>query len=102
MSHIWREMADGVMGVPPVEDISEPFGEPAVLLNESRQPDVVRMPTEIGGRVLRVLGTRSFNMICPNCKVLKKDMFGYNLEDNYTVCSCPECKQYLWGRRRPE
>jgi len=103
VSHIWNTLEHGRMGMPAV-DASAEFGVPegtAVLYNVSALPDVVRMPAELGGRVLRVLGRTSFPGDCPNCK--KRGLTdGYDLEDRYIVGACAGCKFYMWARRPKE
>jgi hypothetical protein len=98
---IWNTLEGGQMGTPPVMDASEALGvEPgtAILMNVSGVPDVVRLPDEMGGRTLRVLGRTAFPMHCPTCAQERK-MEGYDLEDRFVVGSCPGCSMYVWGRR---
>ena len=102
MSRVWTNLTEGRMGVPPVMDASAELGEKpgtAVLFNASQLPDVVRMPPEHGGRVLRVLGRTRFKIAsCPSCKQAGSTG-GYDLEDRWVVGTCAHCGLYVWGRR---
>ena len=98
---IWTHLEGGEMGTPPVVDASDELGEKpgtALLMNVGQIPDRVRMPQEIGGRELRVLGRTTFPIrACPNCQK-QGTAGGYALEDDYVVGACPNCRNYIWAR----
>lgn len=97
MSTFWfdrkpGEMNDGVHA----DDVSEEFGEGALLIHEGR-PDWVRHPTT--GVQLPCKAQVVTRMRCPLCKQVVEGVLTYCVTPDggpIYVLDCPTCEQFVW------
>lgn len=66
--------------------------DPSMLLVGDQTPDWVRLPPELGGERLRVLG--AFNDRCPKCRG-GGAVRHLACQDGYGVAECPTC-EFVW------
>ena len=75
-------------------DISISEDDPAMVLIGSDNPDWARLPPELGGDRLRVLGSRYDKCACGR----DHEVRWYDMEQNYCVAECSHMG-FLWCRK---
>jgi hypothetical protein len=84
--------------MPTIIDVSEEFGEGALLI-APKGPDWVLTPPELGRLKLYFKDRYRMTMTCPNCKVEDVDIIVAEFRDSKLFCfeTLDCCKQFVWA-----
>lgn len=103
MSREWFTLAPGQ----PLQYLQPDEGDVSMVVIGSQRPDVVRLPAQYGGQVVRIVGEE--RAPCPRCgagcKLWRLDAVvpeGEYQGRALAVLGCAGCEQWLWTATRPE
>lgn len=91
MGRIWREKVPGQNTF----DVSDELGQGGGALLYANVPNVVRLPPNLGGKVVGVLSAENKPCPCRSGHTVQH----LTLEDNYGVAECQH-RGFLWYRRK--